>query len=171
MATLPGHLQALLPAPSELRLERLEPACNVILIVVQAVAQSAACPSCRVVSTRIHSRYERTLRDLPWHGATVRLRLVARRFHCRAPDCSRKIFTERLPGVVRRHGRCTERFRQTLALIGYALGGEAGARLAERIGVESSGDTILRILKQTEPESDGTSVRVLGIDDWAWRKA
>ena len=96
MATLPSHLQALLPEPSELRLERVERTSNLILIVVKAAPQSAACPDCRVLSHRIHSRYERTLRDLPRHGATVRLRLAARRFYCRSPDCGRKIFTERL---------------------------------------------------------------------------
>ena len=55
---------------------------------------------------------------------------------------------------LRRHGRSTQRLRQTLALIGHALGGEAGARLAARIGIESSGDTILRTLKEGEPDSD-----------------
>jgi len=57
---------------------------------------------------------------------------VARRFYCRSPDCGRKIFTERLAGVVRRHGRSTQRFRQTLALIGYALGGDLVRRVSLR---------------------------------------
>jgi transposase len=170
MAILPGHLQALLPEPSELRLEQVERTSNLILITVKAARRSAACPECHVPSGRIHSRYRRTLRDLPWHGSTVRLRLTSRRFYCGSAECSRKIFTERLPGVVRQHGRCTERFRETLALIGYALGGEAGARLAERIGVESSGDTILRILRPNTDDTVGAPVKVLGVDDWAWRK-
>jgi len=103
MATLPGHLQALLPEPSQLRLERVERTSNLISIVVKAARQSAACPNCRVLCHRIHSRYERTRRNLPWHGATVRLGLVVRRFYCRSPDCVRNIFAERLAGVVRRH--------------------------------------------------------------------
>ena len=40
-----------------------------------------------------------------------------------------------------------ERSRRVLSLIGYALGGEAGARLAEHIGLETSADTVLRTLK------------------------
>jgi transposase len=116
MAVLPGHLQALLPEPPGLRLERIERTCNLILIVVSVIRPSAACPICNTNSRRIHSRYERTLCDLPWHGATVRLRLVCRRFYCRSPECSRRIFAERLPKVVRRHGRSTERFRQTLSI-------------------------------------------------------
>ena len=30
---------------------------------------SAACPTCAQVSQRLHSRYQRTLADLPWQGA------------------------------------------------------------------------------------------------------
>ena len=57
-----------------------------------------------------------------------------------------------------------------LSLIGYALGGEAGARLAEHIGLETSADTVLRTLKSSAPEESHPPVRVIGVDDWAWRK-
>jgi len=67
------------------------------------------------------------------------------------------------------YGRQTGRLLELLQLIGYALGGEAGWRLAERIGVESSPDTILRKLKQSAAPKTAP-VRVLGVDDWAWRK-
>lgn len=171
MASLPSHLQALLPDAHNLRLEHVEDAKNLISIVVSSVPDSAACPVCGHTSMRIHSRYERTLRDLPWHGRIVRIRLRCRRFHCRSPNCSRKIFAERVPGVVKHYGRRTERLRQTINVIGYALGGEAGARLADRIGVECSADTILGELKHPALEPIRPSpVRMLGVDDWAWRK-
>ena len=64
----------------------------------------------------------------------------------------------------------TERSRQVLSLIGYALGGEAGARLAEHIGLETSADTVLRTLKSSAPEETHPPVHVIGVDDWAWRK-
>lgn len=98
------------------------------------------------------------------------MRLLCRRFYCRSPECSRRIFTERIPKVVRRYGRFTERSRQVLSLIGYALGGEAGARLAEHIGLETSADTVLRTLKSYAPEESHPPVRAIGVDDWAWRK-
>jgi hypothetical protein len=47
----------------------------------------------------------------------------------------------------------TQPLRQTLALIGYALGGEAGAQVAERMGIESSGDTNMRALKEGEADA------------------
>ena len=124
MAPFPCHLQALLPEPSELRLKQIERIGNLIFIVVATTRLSVSCPVCNTPSSRIHSRYQRVLRDLPWHGAIVRMRLLCRRFYCRSPECSRRIFTERIPKVVRRYGRFTERSRQVLSLIGYALGGD-----------------------------------------------
>src|SRR3954468_10480740 len=56
------------------------------------------CPLCHVAARRLHSRYERA--DLPWAGWTVRLELGVRKLFCDNPDCGRRIFTERLPGVV-----------------------------------------------------------------------
>jgi len=55
--------------------------------------------------------------------------------------------------------------------IAYALGGEAGFRLAQHLGFECRADTLLRAVKfaATGP-ADGNKVRVVGIDDWAWRK-
>ena len=170
MAPLPSHLQALLPDASSLRLEHVEHVSNPILIVVSSAPESARCPICDTLSRRIHSRYERSIRDLPWHGRFVRIKLRCRRFHCQSPTCSRKIFAERLPDVVKHYGRRTERFRETINIIGYALGGEAGARLAERIGLECSADAILRELKNITTEASRPGVRVLGVDDWAWRK-
>ena len=170
MAPLPCHLQALLPDPSELGLKQIERIGNLIFIVVATTRLSVSCHVCKTPSSRIHSRYQRVLRDLPWHGAIVRMRLLCWRFYCRSPQCSCRIFTERIPKVVRRYGRFTERSRQVLSLIGYALGGEAGARLVEHIGLETSADTVLRTLKSSAPEESHPPVRVIGVDDWAWRK-
>ena len=136
-------------------------------IVVATTRLSVSCPVCKTPSSRIHSRYQRVLRDFPWHGAIVRMRLLCRLFYCRAPECSCRIFTERIPKVVRRYDRFTERSRQVLSLIGYALGGEAGVRLAEHIGLEMSADTVLRTLKSSAPEESHPPVRVIGVDDWA----
>lgn len=56
-----------------------------------------------------------------------------------------------------------------LTAFGVALGGEAGARLAGQIGVAVGGDTLLRLLGRGPADSVATP-RVLGVDDWAWRR-
>ena len=170
MATPPSHVQALLPDASRLKLNPVEQQDGGrVLITAAAVSSVANCPACQCVSHSLHSRYSRVLRDLPWQGATVVLRLDVRRFRCRAPDCSRVTFTEALPLVSPKYGRQTSRLSETIRLIGYVLGGEAGARLAERLGMGTSPDTVLRRLK-LGPSVPVQGVKAVGVDDWAWRK-
>jgi transposase len=62
--------------------------------------------------------------------------------------------------------------QQALWWLGLALGGEAGARTATRLGLVVSGDTLLRHLRRMALAQKSAPVThwVLGIDDWAWRK-
>jgi len=68
-----------------------------------------------------------------------------------------------------KYGRQTSRLSETIRLIGYVLGGQAGARLAERLGMGTSPDTVLRRLK-FGPSVPVQGVKAVGVDDWAWRK-
>jgi transposase len=158
---------ALLPDPKRLHLEYIVAAADAITLVVQSTSPEASCPVCGQRSVRVHSHYRRTLADLPWHGVPVRLQLSCRKFFCDRPDCSRRIFTERLPGIAHPSARRTERVTQALLLIGYALGGEAGARLVAELGMKACADTLLRQIRQAMPSPGGTP-KVLGVDDWAF---
>ncbi|HEX4707456.1 MAG TPA: ISL3 family transposase [Candidatus Angelobacter sp.] len=133
-----------------------------------STTSTAVCPLCGKHSRHVHSQYFRTLRDLPSQGATVRICLRTRRFYCRGRDCLRRIFTERFPSLANAHARQTSRHLGALECIGYALGGEPGFRLAAQLGIRASGDTILRTIKRRS--SMPSHVRVLGVDDWAWRR-
>jgi transposase len=130
---------------------------------------NATCPVCGSDARRIHSRYTRRLTDLPCLGRAVRLRVTVRRFSCPQPDCPRRIFAERLPGFAEPHARTTARLGRAHDSIGYALGGEAGARLTVRLSMTTSPDTLLRRLKRLGNDSVPPP-RFVGIDDWAWRK-
>jgi transposase len=127
------------------------------------------CPLCHVAATRLHSRYERTLADLPWAGWTVRLELGVRKLFCDNPDCGRRIFTERLPGVVAPWARRTLRLGQRLTTVAVALGGSAGARLSRDLGIPASRNTLLRLIRAA-PLPVCPTPTVLGVDDWAFRK-
>jgi transposase len=102
----------------------------------------------------------------------VRLRLRTRRHFCTNELCRQRVFCERLPNVVAAYGRRTVRLNDALTLIGFALGGEAGARTANSLGLIASGDTLLRRIRQfAVREADVvTSPRIVGVDDWARRK-
>jgi transposase len=107
--------------------------------------------------------------DLPWGGYTVRFVLHVRKFFCRISTCAQRIFTERLPGVVEPLARKTVRLHDLLQLIAFAVGGEAGARLSERLGMATSPATLIRMMRHSSPPAHPTP-RVLGVDDWAKRR-
>jgi transposase len=138
----------LLPDPEILHLESVILATPMMILVLQITGLVALRPTCGQPSRRVHSRYGRTLADLPCLGLSIRLRLTCRKFFCDRPDCSRRIFTERLPSVVRHCARRTQRLAQALLQVGCALGGEVGARLVAALGMAVSPDTLLRWLRQ-----------------------
>jgi len=52
-----------------------------------------------------------------------------------------------------------------------ALGGEAGKRLAERLAMPISADTLLRMTREAGNDNEPPPTpRVLAVDDWAWRR-
>jgi transposase len=65
-------------------------------MLVRSRSARANYPGCGAASERVHSRYRRTLADLPIAGQPVRLLVNARHFRCDVEDCDRRIFTERL---------------------------------------------------------------------------
>ena len=140
-----------------------------LAVTLRSTAPTAACPLCRRLSARVHSQYRRTLTDLPWGGHAVVIALRVRKFFCAAPWCSRRIFTERLPALVAPYARKTSRLADLLRAIAFALGGEAGARLARGTGIAVSPATLIAVIRRSELPAHPPP-RVLGVDDWARRK-
>jgi transposase len=161
----------LLPDRTHVRLEtwNLDPGHSAITLTLQARQVTARCPLCGKRSKRVHSRYERTLADLPWGAYAVTIRLRVRRLFCRNSRCERCIFTERLPGIALPWARRTRRLDARLTALGLALGGSAGVRLGAKLGLASSRNTLLRRVQQA-PMSPAVTPSALGVDDWALRK-
>jgi transposase len=162
-------MPTILPDPTQLHLIQLQGDDHSITATVATTSVEARCPLCQTCSQRIHSRYVRTVADLPWHGIPLRLHLRVRRFFCDEPTCSRRIFAERLPSIVAPFARRTCRLTDVLEAIGFAAGGQAGARLLVQLGMIASPDTLLRLLRRAVVV-DGETPRVLGIDDWSYRR-
>ena len=67
--------------------------------------------------------------------------------------------------------RRTGTLRDLQRHLAMALGGEAGARLATRLAIPISPDTLLRLAStRSRAETGQSAPRVLGVDDWAWRR-
>ena len=99
------------------------------------------------------------------------LKLHMRRWRCCSNMCERQTFVERLPEIAAPLARRRRRAAELLHLFGHSVGGRPGERLMERLGMPTSDDTILRHLKrQAKARGAKAGARVVGIDDWAWRK-
>jgi hypothetical protein len=92
-----------------------------------------------------------------------------RRFRCDNPTCPRAIFCERLGPAIAAYARRTQRLERRLQRVGLALGGEAGARQLNTQAIVVSPDTLLRLIRHLSM-LEVVTPRVLGVDDWAWRR-
>jgi transposase len=157
-------------APCGLIIERIESAVDALTIFARPASMSAACPTCGHTSVSVHSRYQRHLSDLPSQGKLVRIRILARRFRCVLNDCRQRIFVERLDvAVTRPFARRTSRLEGLVHHLGLALGGRPGQSFARRLLLPVSKDTLLRVVRR-QAGQPSTEPRVIGIDDWAWKR-
>ena len=159
----------LFPLPEGLEMTSLSETSEELLLRVSSHRPSSLCPHCSTPSFAIHSSYRRHPRDLPCTGRPIRLLLTVRKFFCRNPDCSRKVFTERLPDFIEVSSRLTKRLRTSVQEIGFATCGKGGERLSDKLGMPISDASVLWSLFLV-PLPEVGQVRVVGVDDWSWRR-
>lgn len=86
--------------PKPLAVTDVEMSEDVLTITALSTQACPCCPLCGKPSARVHSRYLRQVADLPCGRRQVRLLVQVRKCFCETPDCSRKIFVERLTPFV-----------------------------------------------------------------------
>ena len=102
---LPSLQSRVFPHLQSVRVEALEITDQCLVVSVSSRATRARCPLCQHWSRAIHSRFQRTVADLPCGGKAVVVRLAGHRFACRHANCPRRTFRERLPQVAPRTPR------------------------------------------------------------------
>jgi transposase len=160
---MPFH--KLFPHFRSLCLDGMSVEASTVTFSARVTRRYARCPLCQGRSNRVHSRYWRRVADLPISGHTVVLLLQIRRFRCLTPSCPRRLFAERVPALVAPHARRSHGLRQALEEIAFTAGGEGGSRLAHQLGMPTSPDTLLRLIRAA-PCPDAGQPTVIGVDDW-----
>jgi transposase len=150
-------------------ISQIKPSASHLSLGLKPMQQEASCPVCGHHSRRQHSGYTRRVQDVPMGTRMVELHIEVRRFRCLNPICPRTTFAEQHPALMLRRARRTNRLNTHLTQVGLALGGEEGAWLAKQLLMPTSGDTLLRLLRQVAVPAIEPP-RVIGIDDWAFRK-
>lgn len=165
----------ILPAGLVFGIPRIDP--DGIVLPASVSAPHRTCPTCGFPSSAVHSRYERTIADLPWSGRRVRVLFVVRRFFCGNRECPRKTFAESVSKSAERHARRTSRQKDALLDLAFACGAEAAARASPGFGMPISADSLLRWMRgRARPAvpagADGRPVPLtaVAVDDWAFRR-
>jgi transposase len=164
-----SDLVAVLPHLAGVVVERIQRGAAGLRLWVRSRTRRAACPGCGRSAARVHSRYERRLEDVAAAGEPVEIRLRVRRFFCQTPACPARTFVEQVAGLTSRYSRRSPLLQRSLATIGLALAGRAGARMAGLLGLVTSRSTVLRLIRALPDPEIGT-VSVLGVDDFALRR-
>jgi transposase len=159
---------SLLRLPEGMEIEQIRITETAVVIEVTATHPTSCCPLCSQPSSHLHSHYQRTVWDVPCGGRRVQLALPVRRCYCRHPACERTVFTQRHPTFLKPWARMTMRLCQALQAIGLATCGKGGTRLAARLGMPTSRQTLLRRIMDV-PSPVPPPVRDLGIDEFAFR--
>lgn len=159
----------LFPHFVRLRVEHVWVTGRTVRIHARGREPSAICPGCGSEGRRVHSRYERRLSDTAISNQQTVVHLQVRRFFCDDGACEKRTFAEQVPGLTFRHGRCTVLLRKVREVIALALGGRAGARLAEVQAIGIGKDALLRLIRALPDPAPG-GVRVLGVDDFALKR-
>lgn len=122
-------LAIVFPHLSAVRVEKVARTGGSVALHVRPTSPTAACPCCGTDSSRVHSRYPRTVSDMTVSGQETVLRLEMRRFFCPYEQCERRIFAEQIDGLTIRYGRRSVQLRDVLVRLALTLGGRPGARL------------------------------------------
>jgi transposase len=158
---------SLFSLPEGMQVSQIQIIDNRIVVEIIATAPTSCCPLCSEPSESIHCHYRRVLRDVPCAGRRVQLFLTVRKFSCRNPLCQRKVFAERIPTFVEPWARMTIRYCQQITSIGLATCGKGGTRLAARLGIQTTRQTILRRIMDL-PDPLSRSILFLGRDDFSF---
>ena len=162
-------ISSLLGLPSTLAIDRVEQGAKRFEVYLHATTSCVCCPTCGTAGSRVHSFYLRTVADMTCVGQRLILKLLVRKWVCPLDSCPQRIFAEQFAGVVRRYARMTDRLIKALQSIGVTTNGADGANFSSSLAMPTTAKTLIRRVLELPLPEEG-SVRVAGIDEWAWKR-
>ncbi|MFD0051722.1 transposase family protein [Actinomycetes bacterium NPDC127524] len=121
-----------------------------LFAVLKICSTHAQCPKCKRLSSSRHSRYARSVDDLPVSGHSVHLTILLQKWYCVNPECKTKIFTERL-NWLSASSRKTDRLEKLIRKIGYSNNCLTAEKVCREMHIPISHDAILYRIKKEEP--------------------
>ena len=154
---------------AELEIESVETIGKEVHIYARSSLDYGVCPYCGEISHKVHSRYLRTVTDLPILGRRTVLHLRMRKFFCGNCECGKKTFAEQPGNEIHWYRRRSRRCEVAVAKVGLTGSSNTASRTLDIMGIPISSSTVLRDIHRM-PLPSYPSLGRIGIDDWAFRK-
>jgi transposase len=156
--------------PESLKIIKITKAKKEIRIYIKSQTRIQTCPSCKNESNEYHSTYRRKIQDLPMLGKAVYVHLTAYRYYCRHHNCKQKVFSETVDGFFEYKKRMTGRLEGFLIVLTLNTSCEGASRICQVLGINISGDTLIRMIIRKANELEPVKTDIIGVDDWAYKK-
>jgi len=142
-----------------------------ITIYMKSKSKECICPACGTISQKHHGTYHRRVQDLPILGKSVWLDINAYEFRCENPDCSNVSNVETFQGFLQYRRRMTDRCAFFICALALETSCEATADICKAMGIQVSGDTVIRMLLSRAEDCPAEAVGdFVGVDDFAHKK-
>jgi Transposase and inactivated derivatives len=156
--------------PESLQIIKIEEESKQIKITMKSRKHSHNCPLCGQEAQIYHATYMRSVQDLPIFQKNVILHIKAYDYYCANEDCEGVSFAEDYEDFIGRSDRMTERLENFIQTLALETNCEGAAVICKELGIRTSGDTIIRILRKQADIPAAKCGEVIGVDDFAYRK-
>lgn len=136
----------------KLKIIKYEYVDDIVIIYIQKTNKSAICPCCGKKSSKINTKYYRTIKDLPIQENKVILKLEAKTFFCKNEKCEINTFAEEFD-FVENHARMTTRLKNRIINDAKGMSSRAAKETISSGLTKISDDTILRLIKKKDKHS------------------
>jgi len=156
--------------PESLRITNIVEDERAMTIFMKSQKHSHQCPTCGQEMHVYHATYQRTVQDLPVFQRNVTLKITAYDYYCHDHACDTKTFAEDYGRFVGRSGRMTDRLEDFIRTLALETNCEGAAVICKELGIQVSGDTVIRMLRKLTDRPIVQCGETIGVDDFACRK-
>jgi len=156
--------------PDILRITKIVEEEYALTIYMKSLKHSHNCVNCGQEMSVYHATYIRTVQDLPVFQKNVTLKITAYDYFCGDDTCETKTFAEDYGKFIGRSGRMTDRLEDFIKMLALETNCEGAANICKKMGIKTSGDTIIRMLRKLSDKPVAQCSDTIGVDDFAYRK-
>ena len=156
--------------PGMMQIERIEQGITRMDIMIRSQNHEYTCPQCGQKLMEYHGTYRRVVQDLPIMGKRVLLHITANEYYCREETCAKRTISEDYEGFIGRRKKMTNRLEEFIRTLELETNCEGAAMICQKMGIQVSGDTIIRLLLKLSEQAMPVSCESIGVDDFAYKK-